>query len=57
MQKVLQVAPGDNVLIALSDLKNGERVAFAGETYLLVSSVPAKHGRLPMCLAGRTKNF
>lgn len=43
MQKVLQVAPGDNVLIALSDLKKGERVGFAGETYTLVSSVPAKH--------------
>lgn len=43
MQRVLQVAPGDNVLIALSDLKNGERVDYAGETYTLVSSVPAKH--------------
>ncbi len=41
--KILQLDPRDNVLIALVDLSAGERVQFSGETYLLVSSVPAKH--------------
>jgi altronate hydrolase len=43
MQKVLQLDPRDNVLIALADLKEGERVEFNGSTYSLVSRVPAKH--------------
>ena len=43
MQKVLQLDPRDNVLIALTDLKRGEAIEYAGKTYSLVSSVPAKH--------------
>src|SRR2546430_17263551 len=43
MQKVLQLDPRDNVLIALTDLKQGERVEFARKGYSLLSSVPAKH--------------
>jgi len=43
MQKVLQLDPSDNVLIALTDLKPGEEVQFNGSQYSLVSRVPAKH--------------
>ena len=41
--RVLQLDSRDNVLIALTDLSQGEQIEFAGNTYTLVSSVPAKH--------------
>ena len=41
--KVLQLDSRDNVLVALTDLSQGEPVEFSGKTYALVSSVPAKH--------------
>jgi altronate hydrolase len=40
---VLQLDPKDNVLIALTDLKQGDLVEHSGKRYQLVSSVPAKH--------------
>ncbi len=40
---VLQLDSRDNVLIALSDLKAGERVEFGGEVYTLSKNVSAKH--------------
>ena len=40
---VLQLDSRDNVLIALTDLKAGERVEFEGQTYTLAKNVPAKH--------------
>src|SRR6202140_69258 len=40
---VLQLDSRDNVLIALTDMKAGERVAFGGQTYTLSKNVPAKH--------------
>jgi altronate hydrolase len=43
MQKVLQLDPRDNVLIALTDLKSGERIEFSDRAYSLVSDIPAKH--------------
>ena len=43
MQKVLQLDPRDNVLIALSDLHSGECIEFGGKVHELVSDVPAKH--------------
>ncbi|HEY3131878.1 MAG TPA: altronate dehydratase family protein [Acidobacteriota bacterium] len=43
MQKVLQLDPRDNVLIALTDLKQNEEIEFSGEKYSVVSNVPAKH--------------
>ena len=43
MEKVLQLDPRDNVLIALTDLDQREPVEFAGTRYSLVSRVPAKH--------------
>lgn len=41
--RVLQLDSRDNVLIALSDLKQGDDIHFAGATYHLVSNVRAKH--------------
>jgi len=41
--RVLQLDARDNVLIALTDLNQGEQIEFAGAAYTLVSSVPAKH--------------
>ena len=41
--RVLQLDSRDNVLIALTDLNQGEQIEFAGKAYALVSSVPAKH--------------
>jgi altronate hydrolase len=43
MEKVLQLDPKDNVLIALTDLDQRNPVEFAGRTYSLISKVPAKH--------------
>ncbi len=40
---VLQLDSRDNVLIALSDLKAGERVEFGSELYTLSKNVSAKH--------------
>jgi altronate hydrolase len=40
---VLQVHPQDNVLVALTDLHEGEEVAFAGGTLALTADVEAKH--------------
>ncbi|WP_207428532.1 UxaA family hydrolase [Pedobacter sp. SYSU D00535] len=42
-QKVLKVHPDDNVLVALTDLQQGELVAFNGEQYELKENIPAKH--------------
>src|SRR5437764_539748 len=43
MQRVLQLDPRDNVLIALTDLKQGDQVDFNGSNDYLVSNVQAKH--------------
>lgn len=40
---VLQVDPRDNVLIALRDLRKGERISYAEAAFELVTDVPAKH--------------
>src|SRR5579859_6046396 len=42
-RNVLQLDTRDNVLIALTDLKAGERIEFAGHVYALTKNVPAKH--------------
>lgn len=41
--KVLQLDPKDNVLVALTDLKQGEQIEFLGKSHTLLSNVPAKH--------------
>jgi altronate hydrolase len=40
---VLRLDPRDNALVALTDLREGETVSFAGSEYVLLSDVPAKH--------------
>src|SRR5437588_848943 len=40
--RVLRLDPRDNVLVALTDLRQGERISFAGQEYALSSDVPAK---------------
>jgi altronate hydrolase len=41
--RVLQLDPGDNVLVALTDLKRAESVESPGRQHVLKSDVPAKH--------------
>ncbi|MGC1385145.1 MAG: altronate dehydratase family protein [Candidatus Acidiferrales bacterium] len=43
LEKLLQLDPRDNVLIALSDLRQGDQVTYAGQTYRLATDVGAKH--------------
>ncbi len=40
---VLKIDPKDNVLIALTDLRKGERITHSDQVYILTSDVPAKH--------------
>lgn len=42
-QRVLQLNPRDNVLVALQNLAPGDSVTFRGNSYSLATSVPAKH--------------
>ncbi len=42
-QKVLKVHPGDNVLVALTNLAKGETIVYNGQEYLLQDDIPAKH--------------
>lgn len=41
--KFLKIHPSDNVLVALSDLKMGETIAYNGTAITLPNDVPAKH--------------
>lgn len=41
--RVLKIDSGDNALIALADLNQGQQIEFEGKTYTLVSNIPAKH--------------
>ena len=50
--KVLQLDSRDNVLVALTDLKQDEQVEVSGKSYTLVSNVPAKHKFARQDLAG-----
>ncbi|UEG49491.1 altronate dehydratase family protein [Ferruginibacter lapsinanis] len=42
-QKVLKVNQGDNVIVALTDLKKGDVVEYNGNKYTLLEDVAAKH--------------
>src|SRR5258708_405935 len=42
-RRVLRLDPRDNALVALTDLRKGETVSFAGADFVLLSDVPAKH--------------
>ena len=41
--KILKIHPVDNVLVALADLKAGEKVVYGGHSLVLANDVPAKH--------------
>ena len=41
--RVLRLNRRDNVLVALTDLRSGEKVEFCGREYTLKTDVPAKH--------------
>lgn len=49
--RVLRLDPRDNVLVALTDLRQGERIRFAGQDYALSSDVPAKQKFATQALA------
>lgn len=42
-QLVLKVNQGDNVLVALKDLKKGGLISYNGEDFVLQNNIPAKH--------------
>ena len=42
-QRILQIHPKDNVLVALDNLKQHEIVIFSNEEYFLWEDIPAKH--------------
>jgi len=42
-QKIVQVHPKDNVLVALQDILKGEEIVFNNRKYVLQEDVPAKH--------------
>ena len=41
--KVLKIHPNDNVIVALSDLQQGETVTLDGQEYILTENIAAKH--------------
>ncbi len=41
--RILKIHPDDNVLVALTDLKAGEKVSYNGTSFTLTENVPAKH--------------
>ena len=43
MNKILQIDPRDNALVALADLRRGESVTLGSQTYQLETDVSAKH--------------
>ena len=45
-QRVLQVHPKDNVLVALKNLSKGEEITFNGKVYRLQDDIAAKHNFL-----------
>lgn len=42
-RKILRIHPEDNVLVALTDLKAGEDIAFESKTIKVQGDIPAKH--------------
>lgn len=41
--RILKIHPADNVLVALADLKAGEKVSYNGTSFTLTENIPAKH--------------
>jgi altronate hydrolase len=67
--RVTKVHPDDNVLVALTALEKGEKIAYNGDEYLLSDTIPAKHKfvieelqpgdpiRMYGVLVGKAQNF
>ncbi len=49
-KKFLKIHPSDNVLVALTDLKTGDKIEYGGKTITLVQDIPAKHKFLPQVM-------
>ena len=47
-QKILQIHPNDNILVALTDLKKGHQILFEDRLYVLQNDIAAKH-KFAMC--------
>lgn len=43
LHKIIKVHTDDNVLVALTNLQEGEQVSYSGEDYTIIGAVPAKH--------------
>jgi altronate hydrolase len=43
MPKYIKIHPADNVLVALSDLRSGEKISVNGSSVNLTEDIPAKH--------------
>jgi len=41
--RLIKVHPGDNVLVALTNLSKGENLNFNAEEFILHDDIPAKH--------------
>src|SRR5687767_5664812 len=41
--RILKIHPADNVFVALTDLKAGEKISFNGSSAVLTENIPAKH--------------
>jgi len=40
---IIKIHPNDNVVVALRDLKKGEKLQYANEEYTVIEDIPAKH--------------
>jgi altronate hydrolase len=49
-KKFLKINPSDNVLVALTDLKTGDKIEYEGKTITLVQDIPAKHKFVPQVM-------
>jgi altronate hydrolase len=47
-QKILQIHPKDNILVALTDLKKGDQISFEDRLFVLHNDIAAKH-KFAMC--------
>ena len=47
-QKILQIHPNDNILVALTDLKKGDQISFEDRLYVLHNDIAEKH-KFAMC--------
>ena len=41
--RILKIHPADNVLVALTDLKAGEKISYNGSSATLAENIPVKH--------------